>query len=86
MKRNTSIIFIATFVVAVACNKDKTPMPNTPTFVACDPNKVYYEEYLGPIYYYGTNRIAEKPKKVGTTFLNDVDPRDAKRPRNQEGF
>jgi hypothetical protein len=50
------------------------------------PNKAYYEEYLGPIYYYGTNRIAEKPKKVGTTFLNDVDPRDAKRPRNQAGF
>ena len=50
------------------------------------PNKAYYEEYLGPIYYYGTNRIAKKPKEVGTAFLNGVDPRDAKRPRNQAGF
>jgi len=51
-----------------------------------NPNKAYYEEYLGPIYYYGTNRIAKKPKEVGTAFLNGVDPRDAKRPRNQAGF
>lgn len=51
-----------------------------------NPNKAYYEEYLGPIYYYGTNRIAKKPEKMGTAFLNGVDPRDAKRPRNQAGF
>ncbi len=51
-----------------------------------NPNKAYYEEYLGPIYYYGTNRIAKKPKEVGTAFLNGVDPRDAKRPQNQAGF
>jgi hypothetical protein len=51
-----------------------------------NPSKAYYEEYLGPIYYYGTNRIAKNPKEVGTAFLNDVDPRDAKRPRNQAGF
>ena len=51
-----------------------------------NPSKAYYEEYLGPIYYYGTNRIAKKPIAVGTAFLNDVDPRDAKRPRNQAGF
>ena len=46
-----------------------------------NPNKSYYEEYLGPIYYYGTNRIAEKPKEAGTTFFNGIDPRDAKRPQ-----
>ena len=51
-----------------------------------NPNKAYYEEYLGPIYYYGTNRIAKKPEKMGTAFLNGIDPRDAKRPRNQAGF
>ena len=51
-----------------------------------NPSKAYYEEYLGPIYYYGTNRIAKKPEKMGTAFLNGVDPRDAKRPRNQAGF
>jgi hypothetical protein len=46
-----------------------------------NPSKAYYEEYLGPIYYYGTNRIAEEPKEAGTTFLNGIDPRDAKRPQ-----
>jgi len=46
-----------------------------------NPSKAYYEEYLGPIYYYGTNRIAEKPKEAGTTFINGIDPRDAKRPQ-----
>ena len=51
-----------------------------------NPSKAYYEEYLGPIYYYGTNRIAKKPEKMGTAFINGVDPRDAKRPRNQAGF
>ena len=51
-----------------------------------NPSKAYYEEYLGLIYYYGTNRIAKKPEKMGTAFLNGVDPRDAKRPRNQAGF
>ena len=51
-----------------------------------NPNQSYYEEYVGPIYYYGTNRIAKKPKEIGTAFLNGVDPRDAKRPRNQAGF
>jgi hypothetical protein len=51
-----------------------------------NPSKAYYEEYLGPIYYYGTNRIAKKPKEIGTAFLNGIDPRDAKRPRNQAGF
>jgi len=51
-----------------------------------NPNKPYYEEYLGPIYYYGTNRINKKPKKIGLAFINSIDPRDAKRPRNQAGF
>jgi len=51
-----------------------------------NPNKPYYEEYNGPIYYYGTNRINKKPKKIGLVFINNTDPRDAKRPRNQAGF
>jgi hypothetical protein len=51
-----------------------------------NPNKPYYEEYNGPIYYYGTNRVNKKPKKIGLVFINNTDPRDAKRPRNQAGF
>ncbi len=51
-----------------------------------NPNSPYYEEYNGPIYYYGTNRIAKKCKEIGTAFINGIDPRDAKRPRNQAGF
>ena len=51
-----------------------------------DPNKSYYEEYNGPIYFYGTNRISQLPEKTGLVFLNDKDPRDAYRPRSQAGF
>ena len=51
-----------------------------------NPSKPYYEEYLGPIYYYGTNRINKKPKKQGLVFLQNKDPREDKRPRNQAGF
>jgi hypothetical protein len=51
-----------------------------------NPNKAYYEEYLGPIYYYGTNRIAKKLKAIGTSFINNIDPRDAKRPRDSSFF
>ena len=51
-----------------------------------NPNEPYYEEYDGPIYYYGTNRISKLPKKTGMVFINDKDPRDANRPRTQAGF
>ena len=51
-----------------------------------NPNKPYYEEYSGPIYYYGTNRVNKKPKKIGLVFIHNKDPRDAKRPRPQTGF
>lgn len=51
-----------------------------------NPNESYYEEYVGPIYYYGTNRINKKPKKQGLVFLQNKDPREDKRPRNQAGF
>lgn len=51
-----------------------------------NPNKSYYEEYNGPIYYYGTNRINQSPGEVGMVFFNNQDPRDAKRPRTQAGF
>jgi hypothetical protein len=51
-----------------------------------NPNKAYYEEYNGPIYYYGTNRIAKKLKAIGTSFINNIDPRDAKRPRDSSFF
>lgn len=34
-----------------------------------------YEEYIGPIYYYGTNFKVEKINKDGIQFVNDVDPR-----------
>jgi hypothetical protein len=51
-----------------------------------NPNKSYYEEYNGPIYYYGTNRISKTPGEVGMVFFNNQDPRDAKRPRTQAGF
>jgi hypothetical protein len=51
-----------------------------------NPNKPYYEEYNGPIYYYGTNRISKTPGEVGMVFFNNQDPRDAKRPRTQAGF
>ena len=51
-----------------------------------NPNKPYYEEYNGPIYYYGTNRISKSPEKMGMAFIDDKDPRDDKRPRNQIGF
>jgi hypothetical protein len=44
-----------------------------------NPNEVYYEEYMGPIYYYGTNRINKKPKKHGLVFLQNKDPRKNKR-------
>ena len=51
-----------------------------------DPNKPYYEEYNGPIYFYGTNRISQLPEKTGMVFIDDKDPRDANRPRTQAGF
>ena len=51
-----------------------------------NPNKPYYEEYDGPIYYYGTNRISKLPEKTGMVFIDDKDPRDANRPRTQAGF
>jgi hypothetical protein len=51
-----------------------------------NPNEPYYEEYNGPIYYYGTNRISKTSGEVGMVFLDDKDPRDAKRPRTQAGF
>ena len=51
-----------------------------------NPNKPYYEEYRGPVYYYGTNRINKKPKKHGLVFIQNKDPREGKRPRNQAGF
>ncbi len=51
-----------------------------------NPSKPYYEEYLGPIYYYGTNRVNKKPKKIGLSFINSIDPRDAKRPKSFTAF
>jgi hypothetical protein len=51
-----------------------------------NPNEPYYEEYNGPIYFYGTNRISKTSEKVGMVFVDDKDPRDAKRPRTQAGF
>jgi hypothetical protein len=51
-----------------------------------NPNKPYYEEYNGPIYFYGTNRISKTSRKVGMVFIDDKDPRDAKRPITQAGF
>jgi hypothetical protein len=51
-----------------------------------NPNKSYYEEYNGPIYYYGTNQISKKLEKIGLSFANDTDPRDAKRPRESSFF
>jgi hypothetical protein len=51
-----------------------------------NPNEPYYEEYNGPIYFYGTNRISKTSRKVGMVFVDDKDPRDAKRPRTQAGF
>jgi|688.fasta_scaffold930456_2 hypothetical protein len=51
-----------------------------------NPNKPYYEEYMGPVYYYGTNFINKKSEEYGLVFIENKDPRDAKRPRNQAGF
>ena len=51
-----------------------------------NPNKSYYEEYNGPIYYYGTNQISKKLEKIGLSFANDTDPRDAKRPKDSSFF
>ena len=51
-----------------------------------NPNSPYYEEYNGPIYYYGTNRIAKKSKEIGTAFINGLDPRDGKRPKDHTAF
>ena len=51
-----------------------------------NPSKSYYEEYLGPVYYYGTNRIAKKIKETGMAFFNNVDPRDGKRPKGYTSF
>jgi hypothetical protein len=50
------------------------------------PNKSHYEEYLGPVYYYGTNRINKKPKKIGMAFINNTDPRYGKRPKGYTSF
>jgi hypothetical protein len=51
-----------------------------------NPNKPYYEEYVGPVYYYGTNSINKKSEKYGLVFIENKDPREDKRPRNQAGF
>ena len=51
-----------------------------------NPNKSYYEEYNGPIYYYGTNQISKKLEKIGLSFANETDPRDAKRPQDSSFF
>jgi hypothetical protein len=43
-----------------------------------NPSKPYYEEYVGPVYYFGTNNINEKPKKHGLVFYQEQDPRAKK--------
>lgn len=36
-----------------------------------------YEEYTGPLYYYGTNKICYDPHITqGTLYLNNIDPRE----------
>ena len=40
-----------------------------------DSNNIFYEEYNGPVYLFGTNKIIENVGK-GIQFENDIDPRD----------
>ena len=53
---------------------------------------LYYKELFHPekssdsIYYYGTNQISKKLEKIGLSFANDTDPRDAKRPKDSSFF
>ena len=46
-----------------------------------NPDKAFYEEYKGPVYYYGTNRRIKKSKKNGIAFINNKDPRDGSKHR-----
>jgi hypothetical protein len=51
-----------------------------------DPNEAFYEEYKGPIYYYGTNRKSQKTKTNGITFFQNKDPREQLRPKGSFQF
>jgi hypothetical protein len=46
-------------------------------------NKYITEEYIGPIYLFGTNTVADLNKidKKGILFPNDIDPRQIKETR-----
>lgn len=40
-----------------------------------NPDQVFYEEYHGPVYLFGTNKLIDTDQQ-GVQFENGVDPRD----------
>lgn len=41
-----------------------------------DSNNIFYEDYNGPVYLFGTNKVIKSPMNGGVQFENGVDPRD----------
>jgi hypothetical protein len=48
-----------------------------------NPDNIFYEDYEGPVYLFGTNTIVNtKNRKGGVVFANGKDPRVSKKRRN----
>ena len=41
-----------------------------------NPDNRFYEDYNGPVYLFGTNKIINQTNKQGFQFENDIDPRN----------
>jgi hypothetical protein len=66
----------------VTCNEFRSH--NSPRRISQMKNNKYItEEYIGPIYLFGTNTVADlnKINKKGILFPNDIDPRQIKETR-----
>ena len=51
-----------------------------------DPEKLFYEPYYGPIYFYGTNtKVPGGQLCKGYNYLNGVDPREQYRVTGRRG-
>ena len=48
--------------------------------------RLQFEDYEGPLYYYGTNEIVGTPSVQGLIFKNGKDPREDKRPKSFTAF
>lgn len=48
-----------------------------------DPKNSYYENYIGVVYFFGTNLPVNSPTKDIIYFLDEIDPRDQYRKKGK---